>query len=423
MTQRKTSFTAIMIGLVTTLVGLMLLEGLSRIVLTVRADLSWPESDWSQYASDVGWERRPLFKGLVAGEVRRHEPARYQREFDANGFFSIDSDQVQGTGRKKILAIGDSNTFGWGVPSTSAFAEVLDDLRADADVINLGVSGHSSFQGYEMLVKHFDQVRPDVIIASYGFNDRRVVPSEEAIDSRQKFEREALSHRFDHLRGKIYLFRMIQIVMSKVGLLKSGSDQDMVIDARRARTRVSPEQYRHNLERIAQFCKERHVPVVFIVFQDNPAHSEHLRAGIAHQTNGRSEEAEVELRIAVNMDNWFSDLARKHLAAVLEQRGASAEAASMAALTLPVSKLIHGGKPLRLDVEYNEIMRAVARDYGATIVEAGRRLAQDASLYLDLAHPDERGHRLIAGLLNRELDGLLDNAHATIRPSPTQPGS
>ncbi len=422
MTQRKRPFTAIVIGLAITLAGLMMLEGLSRVVLTVRADLSWPEPDWYQYASDVGWERRPHFKGLVAGELRRHDPARYQREFDADGFFSIDSAQVQSKGHQKILVIGDSNTFGWGVPSTNAFAEVLDDLRADADVINLGVSGHSSFQGYEMLVKHFDQIRPDVVIASYGFNDRRVVPSEGAGDSRQKFERDAQSHRFDHVRGKMYLFRMIQIVLSKLGLIESGSDQDMAIDARQARTRVSPEQYRQNLERIAQFCKERHVPLVFIVFKDNPAQTEHLRAGIAHQNGGRYEEAEAELRIALNLDNWFSDLARKHLADVLVQRGAPEEAATMARFSLPTWAVTQGGKLLRLDVEYNDIMRSVAKDYGVTIVEAGQRLAQDASLYLDLAHPDERGHRLIAELLNRELDGLLDMSHATVQ-SPSRPGS
>ncbi|MEP7153996.1 MAG: GDSL-type esterase/lipase family protein [Nitrospira sp.] len=423
MMQRKIPLTPLMIGLATTLAGLMLLEGLSRVILTVRADLSWPQLDWYQYASDVGWERRPHFKGLVAGELRRQDPARYQREFDAEGFFSIDSDQVQGTGHKKILAIGDSNTFGWGVPSTSAFSEVLDVLRADADVINLGVSGHTSFQGYEMLVKHFDQVRPDVIIASYGFNDRRVVPSESAIDSRQKFERDALSRRFDLLRGRIYLFRMIQIVMSKVGLIKNGSDQDMVVDARQARTRVSPEQYRQNLGRIAQFCKERHVPLVFIVFQDNPAYSEHLRAGIAHQNSGRYEEAEAELRIALNMDNWFSDLARKHLAALLAQRGDSADATAMARFTLSAWTLEQGGKLLHLDVEYNDIMRSVASEYGAAVVEAGQRLVQDASLYLDLAHPDERGHRLIAGLLNRELNALLDRPHATVQSAPALPGS
>ncbi|HVG03182.1 MAG TPA: GDSL-type esterase/lipase family protein [Nitrospira sp.] len=422
MMPRKTSLTAIMTGLAVTLAGLMILEGLSRVVLTVRADLSWPESDWYQYAADVGWERRPHFKGLVAGEVRRHDPALYRREFDAEGFFSIDSEQVQGSGRKKILAIGDSNTFGWGVPSKSAFSEVLDDLRADADVINMGVSGHSSFQGYEMLVKHFEHVGPDVIIASYGFNDRRIVPKETASDSRQKFERDVQSHRFDLVRGRIYLFRMIQIALSKVGLIKGQNDQEIVVDARQARTRVSPEHYGQNLERIAQFCRERHVPLLFIVFKDNPAHSEHLRAGMTYQSHGRYEEAEAELRIALNMDNWFSDLARKHLADVLERRGALEEASAMAHFSPPAWTLAQGGKLLHLDVEYNEIMRSVAKKYGATIVEAGLRLSQDASLYLDLAHPDERGHRLVAELLNHELDGLLTRTEATV-PSSALPGS
>ena len=420
---RKISFTAIITGLIVSLAGLLLLEGLSRIVLTVRADLSWPETDWYQYTHDVGWERRPYFNGLVAGEVRRHDPARYKREFDSEGFFSIDSEQVHGSGRKKILVIGDSNTFGWGVPSKSAFSEVLDELRPDADVINLGVSGHTSFQGYGMLVKYFGRVKPDVIIASYGFNDRRVVPVEAAADNPKKFEREALCHRFDLLRERIYLFRIVQIGLSKLGLLKSGGEQYLTVDARQAPTRVSPEQYRQNLEHIAQFCRERHVPLLFIVFRDNPAHAEHLLAGVAHQNNGRYEEAEAELRIALGLDNWFSDLAKKHLALVLDHRGASSEAASIATLTLPVSKLTHGGKPLRLDEEYNDIMRAVARQHGAIVVEAGQRLTLDASLYLDNAHPDERGHRLIAGLLNQELDGLLTRAEARSPIPSVTPGS
>jgi hypothetical protein len=216
---------------------------------------------------------------------------------------------------------------------------------------------------------------------------------------------------------------MVQIGLSKLGLLKTGGEQYVTVDARQAPTRVSPEQYRQNLEHIAQFCQERHVPLLFIVFRDNPAHAEHLLAGIVHQNNGRYEEAEAELRIALSLDNWFSDLAKKHLALVLDHRGASSEAVSIATLTLPVSKLTHGGRPLRLDVEYNDIMRAVAREYGATVVEAGQRLMRDASLYLDNAHPDERGHRLIAGLLNHELNGLLSRAEATAPMPSALPGS
>ncbi|MCC2642559.1 MAG: exported protein of unknown function, putative Lipolytic enzyme family [Nitrospira sp.] len=416
MTQQRNRITTILIGFAITTVGLLSLEGLSRVLVTVHADLSPTAPDWYQYASDVGWERRPHFKGLVAGELRQHEHARYLREFDDQGFFTVDTAQIHNTAHKRILAIGDSNTFGWGVPTQSSFSEVLDDLRQDADVINLGVSGYTSFQGYETLVKHFDRVRPDLLIASFGFNDRRVVSSEAAADSREKFERDALSHQFDLVRGKVYLYRMIQSVMSKVGLLKSGGKTDLLIDLRRARTRVSPEQYRQNLERIARFCQERHVPVLFVVFQDNPTHSEHLRAGISHLNNGRYEQAETELRVAVTMDNWFSDLARKYLAIVLEHRGASEEATSVATLSLPASRMTHGGKPIRLDTEYNEIVRTVAREYGTTIVEAGQALAKDASQYLDLAHPDERGHRLIAKLLNHALDGLMHASQVAVHP-------
>jgi lysophospholipase L1-like esterase len=398
--------TAPLIGLALTLVGLLTLEGFSRVLLTAEADLTSTHPDWYQYTPELGWERRPHFKGLVAGELHRHDPARYLREFDAQGFFAVDTEQIGATPHKRILAIGDSNTFGWGVPTRSAYPEVLDDLRADADVINLGVSGYTSLQGYASLVKHFDLVRPDVVIASFSFNDRRVVPSDAAADSHEKFEREAQMHRLD-FREKIYLYRGLQRLLIKLHVINSSGDGSMTVDARTAPTRVSPEQYRANLERIARFCRERHVPLIFVAFQDNPAHSEHLQAGIAHLNNQRYEQAETELRIAMNLDNWFSDLARKYLAIVLEHRGATAEAQSTSSLTLPAWKLTHGGRPLRLDSEYNEIMRAVAREYGAVVVEAGQVLAQDASLYLDLCHPDERGHRIVATLIHNALDRLL----------------
>lgn len=411
----KHRLSAPLIGLALTLVGLLALEGLSRALLTAQADLASVQPDWYQYTPDLGWERRPHFKGLVAGEVQRYEPARYLREFDAQGFFAVDTTQIHDTAHKRILAIGDSNTFGWGVPTRNAFPEVLDDLRPDADVINLGVSGYTSFQGYTALLKHFDEVRPDVVIASFSFNDRRVVPSEAATDSHDKFEREALLHRLD-FREKIYLYRGLQRVLIKLHLMKSAGDGNLTVDARTAPTRVSPEQYRANLEGIARFCQERQVPLVFIAFQDNPAHSEHLRAGIAHLKAGRHEQAEAELRIAMNMDNWFSDLARKYLAVVLEQRGATEEATHTARLTLPAWKLTHGGRPLRLDSEYNDIVRAVARQYDAVVVEAGQILAQDASLYLDLAHPDERGHRIVATLVNGVLDRLLHPPQVATHP-------
>lgn len=147
MPHRRSIVATTLITVAITLTILLSLEGLSRILLTVRADLSSQEPDWYQYASNIGWERRPYFKGLVGGERHGHDSSRYLRQFDAQGFFAEDTPQIHDRAHKRILAIGDSNTFGWGVPTRNAFPEVLDDLREDADVINLGVSGYTSFQG------------------------------------------------------------------------------------------------------------------------------------------------------------------------------------------------------------------------------------------------------------------------------------
>ena len=125
------------------------------------------------------------------------------------------------------------------------------------------------------------------MIASFNFNDRRVVSSEEAADSRDKFERDALLNRLDPLRENIYLYRMMQTIMSKLGLVKGDGDGSTTVDVRTASTRVSPEQYRYNLQSIARFCRERLVPLVFVALQDNPAHSEHLRAGMTALNDGR----------------------------------------------------------------------------------------------------------------------------------------
>lgn len=244
MTRQRSLVSRALTALTLTLTVLLILEGLSRIALTVHADLSSQEPDWSQYASDIGWERRPSFKGIIAGERYGHQPVQPMRDFDGQGFFTVDTAQIHDTAHKHIMAIGDSNTFGWGVPTSSTFSEVLDKLREDADVINMGVSGYTSFQGYETLAKYFSTVRPDVVIASFSFNDRRVVPSEEGIDSREKFEREARSHQFDFVRRKIYLFRMIQAVVSKLDLGQRGVRHDLLVDLRSAKTRVSPDQYR-----------------------------------------------------------------------------------------------------------------------------------------------------------------------------------
>jgi lysophospholipase L1-like esterase len=393
----------------------LLLEGLSRIIHTVREDVSAIQPEWFTYSSELGWQKRPLFKGYVFGELQRGNPVRYMREFDQSGFLSVDTLQVATHHHKRILAIGDSNTFGWGVPTQDSFVEVLDDMLPDTDIVNMGVSGYTSFQGYETLARHLESLQPDLVIASFNFNDRRAVPSEEVMDSRGKFGREAILHQTDLLRSNLYLYRTMQYGMSMLGMVNGASNSGPAMDVRQAHVRVPPAKYRHNLKSIARLCNEHNVPLIFIVLQDNPLHTEHLRNGVSALAEGRYEIAEHHLRIAANLDNWFSDLARKYLADILEQRRTKEEAQEAAAITLPAWSHTHGGRPLHLDSEYNDIMRIVAREEGAILVEAGLLLAREPSMYLDLCHPDERGHRVIATLLRPAVEALLQGPYVTAR--------
>jgi hypothetical protein len=130
------------------------------------------------------------------------------------------------------------------------------------------------------------------------------------------------------------------------------------------------------------------------------------------------EQAEAELRIAVNMDNWFSDLARKYLATSAgTTRGGRGSERSRQVSRCLAWKLTHGGRPLRLDSEYNDIVRAVARRVRSRSSSKPVRFSPRTPVSTwTFAHPDERGHRIVATLVNNALDSLLHPPQVAAQP-------
>jgi len=82
----------------------------------------------------------------------------------------------------RVVCMGDSSTFGWGVEAGDAYPAVLEqelrrrhpDLRIE--VVNLGVCGYSSFQGRILMDQEAKGYLPDVVTLSYGSNDWSRVP-------------------------------------------------------------------------------------------------------------------------------------------------------------------------------------------------------------------------------------------------------
>jgi lysophospholipase L1-like esterase len=265
-------------------------------------------------------------------------------------------------------------------------------------VINLGVVGYTSYQGYKILMKHAHTLNPDMLIVSFNYNDRRYVLSSEDLDSDEKFERDAFGRRLNNITRHIYTYRVLNATMRNVGIVDNPRiAQTASRDARKVEARIPPEKYRENLRKFARFANERKIPIIFLVLGDNPAYTVHLKRGVELIKEGQYEAAIRALTIAVRLDNTFSDIAKKQLAVALEKQGNFA-AANAAAEVQPVFS-VAGGKPIYHDAEYNDIMRDVAEEHGIAVVDARKALEDDPSMYFDFCHPDERGHELIARLL------------------------
>jgi len=75
----------------------------------------------------------------------------------------------------RVLALGDSCTFGLGVDDAQTWPALLQRLLGSAAeparVINAGVPGYTAFQGRRLLGSRGRELAPDVIVATFGFND------------------------------------------------------------------------------------------------------------------------------------------------------------------------------------------------------------------------------------------------------------
>ncbi len=78
--------------------------------------------------------------------------------------------------KPQILTIGDSLTFGLGVPEEKTWPRLLEDKLhgdgfKDAKVVNAGSSGATTAVGLSTLKFHLKRERPDLIIYALGAND------------------------------------------------------------------------------------------------------------------------------------------------------------------------------------------------------------------------------------------------------------
>jgi lysophospholipase L1-like esterase len=128
--------------------------------------------------------RQPQIVYQADPEIRYRLMAN-QRGWIDDGFVTTNSLGIRGpeiavpkpSGRFRIVAIGDSVTFGWGVNDADTFCAQLEQrLRErsparDLDVVNLAVGGYNTRQEVALLARHVARLQPDLVLVGFYSND------------------------------------------------------------------------------------------------------------------------------------------------------------------------------------------------------------------------------------------------------------
>jgi lysophospholipase L1-like esterase len=81
----------------------------------------------------------------------------------------------------RILMLGDSLTFGWGVPVAATVSERLETMFNDsgkaAQVINAGVGNYNTVMEVEYFLTEGQALEPDIVVLNYFVNDAEPVPA------------------------------------------------------------------------------------------------------------------------------------------------------------------------------------------------------------------------------------------------------
>ena len=121
-----------------------------------------PELFWKLVPGTRISEREWPFFGVISNDQSLREDHRIPFEKPAN--------------QTRILFLGDSCTFGYGVSHDEAFPQVVESMLRgktgrEVECINAGVPGYSLFQGYRYLVTEGLRYQPDLVVLNFGWND------------------------------------------------------------------------------------------------------------------------------------------------------------------------------------------------------------------------------------------------------------
>lgn len=144
--------------------------------------------------------------------------------------------------KPRIVGMGNSCTFGWGVAYDSTYLARLQVLLDNHyDVINAAVPGYTSFQGLRLLQTRLLSFEPDIITILFAWNDHWAAAGG-IPDADQKFPPEIILN-LQNFFSQFHIYRLLK----KALLSTVEPSPDSLFDRTNIVYRVGPEDFRKNL--------------------------------------------------------------------------------------------------------------------------------------------------------------------------------
>jgi len=206
-------------------------------------------------------------------------------ELNSEGFRDRDHAKPKPPGVRRIVGVGDSYMFGWGVATGKDYLAVLEDrLAAEVpgvrwEVLNMAVPGYNTAMEVETLKARGLAYEPDVVVVGFCWNDidlpNFVRPPAEYLSLRRSF-------LVDFVRGRLARTDLVEAPRAPDGKLFEG---DVARAPAMYRDLVGWDAFDAALDQLARLSRERGFVVMFLAFEPDgvggPLRDERRRRALA----------------------------------------------------------------------------------------------------------------------------------------------
>lgn len=213
----------------------------------------------------------PINRDINFAEIYKKDARlfwRFRQNFDteselySNINYHINSMGLRGpeidetTNGLRILALGNSCTFGWGVKRDETWVSLTEEILrskysdSEVEIINAGVPGYTTYQGKLFYTEELADLSPDIVLFMFGWNDHWPA-GKDITDSQQRLPN-VLILEMQNVLSRLKLYQLLRSL-----LLSSTETQERVaIDDLAKERRVPRTEFIENLKQLTAFARD-----------------------------------------------------------------------------------------------------------------------------------------------------------------------